>query len=128
MKTKWLWPLAICVIIFICSSKARLGFGTPVFPHYDKVVHYFVYGLLATSLYRIPYFFNNGYKGMLQVFIIVSLYGLSDEIHQAFVPNRSCDALDLMADMAGALTAIIAYRYFKYYQKLLEWKVVNMEA
>lgn len=65
---------------------------------------------------------------MLQVFIIVSLYGLSDEIHQAFVPNRSCDALDLMADMAGALTAIIAYRYFKYYQKLLEWKVVNMEA
>ena len=31
------------------------------------------------------------------------LYGLTDEIHQAFVPGREASALDVMADGAGAM-------------------------
>jgi VanZ family protein len=35
--------------------------------------------------------------------VLVALgFGLSDELHQAFVPGRSADALDLLADGAGA--------------------------
>ena len=38
------------------------------------------------------------------VFAIVAstLYGLSDELHQSFVPNRTSDIADLMADGIGA--------------------------
>ena len=33
---------------------------------------------------------------------IAALYGASDEFHQHFVPHRSMDAYDLLADTAGA--------------------------
>ena len=37
--------------------------------------------------------------------VIAALYGASDEIHQAFVPGRSMEALDLLADATGAAIA-----------------------
>jgi VanZ family protein len=37
-------------------------------------------------------------------------YGLTDEIHQHFVPPRQMDGLDLLADASGAaLAAVIMY-------------------
>ena len=35
--------------------------------------------------------------------LIATLYGISDEIHQGFVPGRSADAADVLADALGAL-------------------------
>lgn len=34
--------------------------------------------------------------------LLGSLYGASDEIHQLYVPNRSCEVRDWAADTAGA--------------------------
>lgn len=34
-----------------------------------------------------------------------SVYGISDELHQAFVPGRDASVWDLLADVVGALTA-----------------------
>ena len=36
---------------------------------------------------------------------IAACYGVSDELHQHFVPHRSMDAYDLLADTAGAAAA-----------------------
>jgi VanZ family protein len=38
--------------------------------------------------------------------LLASLYGVSDEAHQAFVPGRSADAVDWLADTVGALAAV----------------------
>ena len=39
-----------------------------------------------------------------------SLYGVSDEVHQLFVPERMCDPVDWMVDTAGsALGSGITY-------------------
>jgi VanZ family protein len=35
------------------------------------------------------------------------LYGATDEIHQYFVPSRSCDIFDWFADATGALLATL---------------------
>ena len=44
--------------------------------------------------------------GTATVAVIVSAaYGVSDEIHQYFVPPRRMEALDLLADTMGATTA-----------------------
>jgi VanZ family protein len=40
--------------------------------------------------------------------IIAVAYAVSDEVHQLFVPDRTADARDLLADAAGASVALIA--------------------
>lgn len=45
--------------------------------------------------------------------VFSSLYGLSDEIHQAFVPGRSPEWGDWLADTAGALI----YAWFMHRQR-----------
>ncbi len=36
-----------------------------------------------------------------------TIYAISDEIHQTFVPGRSCELRDVLIDSAGVLTAIL---------------------
>ncbi len=36
-----------------------------------------------------------------------ALYAVSDEIHQSFVPGRSCQISDMLLDSAGVMTGII---------------------
>ena len=35
-------------------------------------------------------------------FVVASLYGMTDEFHQYFVPDRACDPLDWLIDTCGA--------------------------
>jgi peptidoglycan/LPS O-acetylase OafA/YrhL len=37
---------------------------------------------------------------------LASAYGVSDEIHQLFVPGRCADPVDWLVDTAGAITAV----------------------
>lgn len=40
--------------------------------------------------------------------LLLALWALWDEVHQSFVPGRTADVLDLMADAAGAVVGISA--------------------
>jgi VanZ family protein len=44
---------------------------------------------------------------------LASLYGLSDEVHQAFVPNRSPSGYDVVLDSAGALLGLLLLRLLR---------------
>lgn len=37
------------------------------------------------------------------------LFGISDEVHQRFVPGRSAEVLDVVADAAGGLLAALVF-------------------
>lgn len=41
------------------------------------------------------------------VILFCFLYAVSDEIHQSFVPGRSCEFRDMMIDTSGALTGML---------------------
>lgn len=53
------------------------------------------YGVLAALLLRATR------KAPLSL-LIAGLYGVSDEVHQYFVPGRSASAYDALADVLGA--------------------------
>lgn len=104
----WFPVLIYCVIIFIVSSMQRPPIPDIDIPNFDKFLHMVEYGILSYltiraltgSEVRLP----RGGLIMLAV-IFATLYGASDEIHQIFVPGKSADILDLLADFIGASTA-----------------------
>jgi len=102
-----LLALALMALLFYLSHQPALH--TPMlFSGQDKLLHAGVYALLGLLLLGAQPRPEKGYSGR-QVTISVllaSLYGLSDEIHQYFVPGRSSEALDWLADTVGALIAV----------------------
>jgi len=80
--------------IFALSSLPGSEVGIP--PPWDKLAHFTEYALLGFLLGR-------GTGNVPVAFALSALYGVSDEVHQSFVPGREASALDWLADAAGAL-------------------------
>jgi VanZ family protein len=56
-------------------------------------------------------------KLALIAWAVVALYSASDEIHQAFVPNRSPRTADVALDSLGAALGLVALYYFGRWRK-----------
>ncbi len=74
-------------------------------PHLDKLAHGMMYALLVLS-------FHPGRRARLQppewlplATVTALVFAASDELHQAWVPERSPQVLDWVADAIGALGA-----------------------
>ncbi len=104
----YLLILAYCAVIFWLSGKPHPGLDRFDFPGLDKIEHLVVYGGLA-GLVSLGVRRGNGPKRPAQQWLIpilfAALYGLSDEIHQLFVPEREFDPYDLVANATGAVLA-----------------------
>lgn len=77
----------------------------------DKVLHAVEYAILGALCYRA--FRGSGYHSwrqhaILAAILLASLYGMSDEVHQAFVPFRNSSWLDWLADTVGASFGVAA--------------------
>lgn len=111
---KWPYILAIalyCGVIFYLSSQSDLP--TPPVPWFDwpgadKLEHLLVFGGLAAvfafGLHRSNDVLRPAFALGLPI-AFTTLYGLTDEIHQLFVPHRTFDLFDLLADAIGATIA-----------------------
>jgi len=78
-----------------------------VFDFQDKFLHYaayFVMGVLAVRALR--HFVRSRERITLIAALFCSLYGLSDEWHQSFVPGRDASFSDWLADSIGAVMAV----------------------
>ena len=101
-----LLALAWMALLFYLSHQQRLETPT-LFSGQDKLLHAGAYAVLGLLLLAAQPRQAQGYSWQ-QVGIstlIAGLYGLSDEIHQYFVPGRSSEVLDWVADTVGALIA-----------------------
>jgi VanZ family protein len=106
--------LAFCLFLFWQSSFPSLN-SAPLFPHDDKLMHLGAYGFLAFLAARNlkqekPFFSRTKLRVMAILF--ATLYGLSDEIHQAFVPSRMASAGDFVADALGSIIGACFYLDF----------------
>jgi len=100
-------------LIFALSSRQGLiEIDNPASERFVfKGAHVFVYALLAWLWWRVL----SSQRGvswpiLLAAWFLATLYGVSDEIHQLFVPGRHGRVADVLFDAAGALAMVIALR------------------
>jgi VanZ family protein len=97
----WIISFLYMGLIFLFSSFPP-PMGPPSFPFADKLAHLLAYGLLASLIYLARENSRAMFHPIFIPFLIASLYGLSDEIHQYFVPGREADVFDALANAVGA--------------------------
>jgi VanZ family protein len=95
-------------VIFAASSIPDLG---PLPGMSDKSGHSIGYALLGALLFRA--LAGGRLSGVtwgraIATVVLTTLYGVSDEFHQMFVPGRTADRLDVLADGIGAVLAVLA--------------------
>jgi VanZ family protein len=105
------WPLVVAwmALIFAMSSvpnRVQYASGPPI----DKPVHAAQFGVLAFLLAWLAARRASPLRAVTAGVAGSLLFGLTDELHQAFVPGRDPSLGDLAADAAGAgIAAVAAY-------------------
>jgi len=109
----WIPVVVYAGLIFGLSSYPRPLLPEIEIPFLDKFVHGVEYGVLGFLLYRAFKTSKLRRYAVLLAIALSSFYGLTDEIHQNFVPNREFDLLDLAADSVGATLVPLYLRFRK---------------
>ena len=112
----WLPVAAYMALIFYFSSSSHPDEELPKFLFEalgDKLLHMIEFAVLGVLCYRAfrraagP--FAAGYAVVFAI-VTASLYGATDELHQAFVPFRTATWMDWMADTAGGMVGAVGGR------------------
>ncbi len=107
--------ILFCGLIFWLSSQEQLPIPNS-FENQDKVHHFIAYFVMGVLAWRAFNHFDLSLKKRIWATIgFCSLYGISDELHQFFVPGRETSAWDWLTDNAGVVTAIVGLQL--YYRK-----------
>lgn len=75
-----------------------------------KLAHFTEYFILGILVYNLIHSYD---KKIYIGIIICVLYAISDEIHQLFVPGRSCQLLDILIDSMGSIAGTYLLCFIK---------------
>ncbi len=97
----WFFTISYMGLIFYFSSGETPDLQTP--QGFDKVFHAGLFALLAFLSYFS--FKKSGVKkwAFPLSFVFATLYGITDELHQFYVPSREAAIGDVLADSFGGL-------------------------
>jgi VanZ family protein len=105
-----LWGPVVLVMAVIFTVSSMPDPGGPPGGISDKSAHFLAYAALGATLIRA---LASGRassltpRRLLVAAFLATLYGLSDELHQHFVPGRTPDWLDVVADAGGAAAGVL---------------------
>ena len=78
--------------------------------HFDKWVHFGLFAVLL-FLWRMCFLKNTRSVDAI-ILLLAGIYGLSIElIQKEWIPNRSFDWFDLLADMVGSIAGVVFYMW-----------------
>ena len=112
-RIAWTLTVGYMLLIFLISSIPYIvqpgPLGSREAPIVEHVIEYSVLGFLLLGS------FSSTKRTRKQIiFLAVSvaiLYGISDEIHQLFVPGRYCDIIDVVANSLGSVIGVMVGNY-----------------
>jgi VanZ family protein len=117
----WYWvPVALYAgVIFYLSAQSHPEDQLPSFllkDVSDKVLHAVEYGILSLLCYR-AFRWAAGpavaRQAVVLAIVTASVYGITDEVHQFFVPFRESSWQDWLADTIGAAIGAMSWRFIR---------------
>jgi VanZ family protein len=114
----WYWLPAVLYAgaIFFWSSQSHPEEQLPAFllkDVSDKVLHAVEYAILGVLCYR-AFRWAAGQtvarQALVLAIVTASVYGITDEAHQFFVPSRESSWQDWLADTAGAAIGALSWK------------------
>ena len=117
----WYWvPVALYAgVIFYLSAQSHPEEQLPSFlieDVSDKVLHGVEYGILALLCYRAFRWAAGSavaQQAVALAIVAASVYGVTDEVHQFFVPFRESSWQDWLADTIGAAIGALSWRFIR---------------
>ena len=105
---RWAPPLAWAVFILVLTSLPGVLFaGIRAPTNTDKLVHCTMYAILGLLWARAALAARPRGRTIVIVLLAIALLAALDELHQHFIPGRSMDVRDWMADTIGASVGIM---------------------
>jgi VanZ family protein len=113
--------LLYAAAIFILSSMPTIPLPSQYYelPSPDKLSHTALYfGLTILLCLSLSNAANPiiSERTIILSFTIGTVYGILDEVHQAFVPGRTATLIDIAFDILGTLVAIAIFWYYERWQ------------
>jgi len=103
-------PLILYWIILFIGTSLPANSISNVFEISDKIKHFAAYLILAFLLSLNLHFQGKWNKiaanYLILTFIICTTYGVLDELHQIFIPNRFAEFYDWLADLLGSIIGV----------------------
>lgn len=103
----------VAIAILLLSSQSTLPLPQSIFG-VDKIAHAIAFGSLAGAIALwVPsrrWMAPGSWRFICLAAGIAILYGISDEIHQSFVPGRFPSVYDVIADAIGAFAGAAVMR------------------
>ncbi len=115
----WLPAVLYAGMIFYMSSQSHPEEQLPSFvlkDVSDKVLHAVEYAGLAVlccRAFRWAAGPSVARQALVLAVVTASIYGITDEVHQFFVPFRESSWLDWLADTAGAAIGAVSWRFIR---------------
>jgi VanZ family protein len=107
-------PLVLyAVLIFVVSSIPKLPSPDIGIVFIDKIAHFLEYAVLVVLALRAfsrPPISAGGYRLYLIGMLAALVYAVADEYHQSYVPGRTADWYDVLADSLGIGCGAMVYR------------------
>lgn len=80
-----------------------------------KLAHFTEYLILGILVFNMFRYYDKKYCFAI---VLCVFYAISDEVHQAFVPGRSCQIYDMLIDSFGSISGILLVNMFIKRKKL----------
>ncbi len=92
------------------SNKEKITLSNKYSKFVRKMAHFSVYLILGVLVISFIREFNIKRRYLLAVILCI-FYALTDELHQYFVPGRSCELLDVLLDSTSSLLGVLVYKF-----------------